>query len=142
MRHFGYEFKYGANNVDPRTPLSEGIPECCREFLTRALDLGLVQHFPDQLTVNQYLPGQGVWRLLSPCVALQTSALCSVARAPLVQPKRCTVEAERDAPFLLHAQGTGVMESCLSLMIFCFLFCCIICFVFCLLLLGNVLFCS
>jgi alkylated DNA repair protein alkB family protein 8 len=64
VRHFGYEFKYGINNVDPDEPLEEGIPGECHEFLKRALNEKLVAHFPDQLTVNRYLPGQGGWGFL------------------------------------------------------------------------------
>ncbi|KAL8617113.1 hypothetical protein ACOMHN_014283 [Nucella lapillus] len=60
VKHFGYEFKYGINNVDPNEPLPEGIPEQCHQFLQRALDTKVVSHFPDQLTVNKYLPGQGI----------------------------------------------------------------------------------
>ncbi|XP_067663773.1 alkylated DNA repair protein alkB homolog 8-like [Haliotis asinina] len=60
VKHYGYEFKYGINNVDPNDPLPEGVPESCREFLSRAMEMGVVKHYPDQLTVNQYEPGQGI----------------------------------------------------------------------------------
>ncbi|XP_046565947.1 alkylated DNA repair protein alkB homolog 8-like [Haliotis rubra] len=60
VKHYGYEFKYGINNVDPNDPLPEGVPESCREFLSRAIEMGVVKHYPDQLTVNQYEPGQGI----------------------------------------------------------------------------------
>lgn len=60
VKHFGYEFKYGINNVDPIEPLEEGIPDEFKEILHRALDEKLVAYFPDQLTVNRYLPGQGI----------------------------------------------------------------------------------
>ncbi|KAK7500596.1 hypothetical protein BaRGS_00008171 [Batillaria attramentaria] len=60
VKHFGYEFKYGINNVNPNAPLDEGIPEVCGEFLHKALEQNLVAHYPDQLTVNRYLPGQGI----------------------------------------------------------------------------------
>ena len=59
VKHFGYEFKYSINNVDPSEPLPEGIPEQCHQLLQEAVDRNIVSHFPDQLTVNRYLPGQG-----------------------------------------------------------------------------------
>ena len=59
VKHYGFEFKYGINDVDVNNPLPQGIPELCRNFLEKALDSGLVTHYPDQLTVNQYKPGQG-----------------------------------------------------------------------------------
>ncbi|XP_048244026.1 alkylated DNA repair protein alkB homolog 8-like [Haliotis rufescens] len=60
VTHYGYEFKYGINNVDPNDPLPDAVPESCREFLSRAMAIGVVKHYPDQLTVNQYEPGQGI----------------------------------------------------------------------------------
>ncbi|RUS82471.1 hypothetical protein EGW08_009777 [Elysia chlorotica] len=60
VKHFGFEFKYGINDVDVNDPLTDGIPSICHEFLNRAKDQGLVDHFPDQLTINSYEPGQGI----------------------------------------------------------------------------------
>lgn len=59
VKHFGFEFKYGINDVDADDPLPQGIPPVCSNFLQRALATGHVTHYPDQLTVNQYQPGQG-----------------------------------------------------------------------------------
>ena len=65
VKHFGYEFKYGINDVDVNDPLPQGIPKVCSLFLQRALATGHVTHYPDQLTVNQYQPGQGEESILS-----------------------------------------------------------------------------
>ncbi|GAB1601684.1 DNA repair alkB homolog 8-like [Argonauta hians] len=59
-KHFGYEFLYSTNNVDPNTPLPYGIPSVCYEMIFKVLQHGLIHHTPDQLTVNQYFPGQGI----------------------------------------------------------------------------------
>lgn len=61
VKHFGYEFLYGINNVDPEKPLEENIPVECDTLWKRLEDkvpdrLALV---PDQLTVNIYESGQG-----------------------------------------------------------------------------------
>ncbi|XP_064623177.1 alkylated DNA repair protein alkB homolog 8-like [Lineus longissimus] len=60
VKHYGYEFIYGINNVDQEKPLPEGIPCDCNEVLDKILQLGCVRKRPDQLTVNQYEPGQGI----------------------------------------------------------------------------------
>lgn len=62
VKHFGFEFKYDTNNVDPNNPLTEKIPVDCEFLWTR---LGercnkFKDFIPDQLTVNHYLPGQGI----------------------------------------------------------------------------------
>ncbi|XP_009584703.1 PREDICTED: alkylated DNA repair protein alkB homolog 8, partial [Fulmarus glacialis] len=60
VKHFGYEFCYDNNNVDKDKPLPGGIPEICDLFLEKCLKQGYIKHKPDQLTVNQYEPGQGI----------------------------------------------------------------------------------
>lgn len=59
VKHYGYEFKYGINDVDINEPLEQGIPPLCAELLSKAQDGGYIEHMPDQLTVNTYEPGQG-----------------------------------------------------------------------------------
>ncbi|NXN93948.1 ALKB8 protein, partial [Rhinopomastus cyanomelas] len=60
VKHFGYEFCYDNNNVDKDKPLPGGLPEICDLFLEKCLKQGYIKHKPDQLTVNQYEPGQGI----------------------------------------------------------------------------------
>uniref|UniRef100_A0A182N2V9 Fe2OG dioxygenase domain-containing protein n=1 Tax=Anopheles dirus TaxID=7168 RepID=A0A182N2V9_9DIPT len=62
VKHFGYEFVYGTNNVDKTKPLDRTIPAVCETMWKRLLALHprLGWHVPDQLTVNQYEPGQGI----------------------------------------------------------------------------------
>jgi len=59
VQHYGYEFNYTTNNVDPTKPLPGGLPEVCTPVIDRILQNNLIINKPDQLTVNQYLPGQG-----------------------------------------------------------------------------------
>ncbi|XP_031462038.1 alkylated DNA repair protein alkB homolog 8 [Phasianus colchicus] len=60
VKHFGYEFRYDNNDVDKDKPLPGGLPEICIPFLEKCLKQGYIKHKPDQLTVNQYEPGQGI----------------------------------------------------------------------------------
>lgn len=63
MKHFGYEFLYGTNNVDISKPLSLKIPIECDvlwpRLKTKVPQLQLFPN-PEQLTVNVYQPGQGI----------------------------------------------------------------------------------
>jgi alkylated DNA repair protein alkB family protein 8 len=59
VRHYGYQFNYDTNNVDPDSPLDEGFPEQCTSVVNNLLSQNIVPWKPDQLTVNQYQPGQG-----------------------------------------------------------------------------------
>ncbi|CRL05559.1 CLUMA_CG018032, isoform A [Clunio marinus] len=60
VQHFGYEFIYGSNNVDPKSPLRRKIPDVCND-IWKNLDQNILPNFtPDQLTVNEYEPGHGI----------------------------------------------------------------------------------
>ncbi|XP_066442323.1 alkylated DNA repair protein alkB homolog 8 isoform X2 [Eleutherodactylus coqui] len=60
VKHYGYEFRYDNNNVARDQPLPGGLPEFCNVLLDRCLLQGLIKNMPDQLTINQYEPGQGI----------------------------------------------------------------------------------
>lgn len=62
VKHFGYEFLYNSNNVDLSKPLEESIPMKYDFLWMRLKDKGpaLNWYKPDQLTVNQYMPGHGI----------------------------------------------------------------------------------
>ncbi|XP_072332860.1 tRNA (carboxymethyluridine(34)-5-O)-methyltransferase ALKBH8 isoform X1 [Scyliorhinus torazame] len=60
VKHYGYEFRYDNNNIDKDKPLPGGLPEICDEVLEHSMEKGYVRFKPDQLTINQYEPGQGI----------------------------------------------------------------------------------
>ncbi|XP_043928540.1 alkylated DNA repair protein alkB homolog 8 [Protopterus annectens] len=60
VKHYGYEFRYDNNNIDKDKPLPGGLPEVCSEVLNKCLEYGYIRLKPDQLTINQYEPGQGI----------------------------------------------------------------------------------
>jgi alkylated DNA repair protein alkB family protein 8 len=57
VKHYGFEFLYGSNKVD-KNPLSSGIPVEMEPLVEKFMEFGLVR--PNQLTVNHYVPGQGI----------------------------------------------------------------------------------
>ena len=59
VKHFGYEFKYNSNKVDPDEPIVP-IPEDYRFLQTLLKKHHDVPYQYDQLTINRYLPGQGI----------------------------------------------------------------------------------
>ncbi|XP_075972362.1 tRNA (carboxymethyluridine(34)-5-O)-methyltransferase alkbh8 [Anticarsia gemmatalis] len=60
VKHYGYEFRYGSNDVDLTQPLIEKIPNECDILWERLKEHGFDVGVPDQLTVNKYSPGQGI----------------------------------------------------------------------------------
>jgi alkylated DNA repair protein alkB family protein 8 len=59
VTHYGYEFIYGSNDIDLKKPLQKKIPSTCDFLIKRMIVEGLLKQRPDQLTVNEYEPGQG-----------------------------------------------------------------------------------
>lgn len=62
VKHFGYAFLYGSNNVDPSKPLEQPIPSACDILWPRLESNSTTWDWitPDQLTVNEYEPGHGI----------------------------------------------------------------------------------
>uniref|UniRef100_A0A8D8PX82 tRNA (carboxymethyluridine(34)-5-O)-methyltransferase n=1 Tax=Cacopsylla melanoneura TaxID=428564 RepID=A0A8D8PX82_9HEMI len=63
VSHYGFEFRYGTNDVDVDHPLETAVPEEFHVLFDRLKERGLLDEhlpYPEQLTINQYLPGQGI----------------------------------------------------------------------------------
>lgn len=58
VKHFGYEFEYGTNIVDPDKPIPS-IPQDYK-FLQTLFNKHGHKYTYDQLTINKYLSGQGI----------------------------------------------------------------------------------
>lgn len=59
VKHFGYEFQYGSNTVDPDRPIA-AIPPGYNFLQDRFTKRCPRSYQYDQLTINCYLPGQGI----------------------------------------------------------------------------------
>uniref|UniRef100_A0AAV1VPC1 Fe2OG dioxygenase domain-containing protein n=1 Tax=Peronospora matthiolae TaxID=2874970 RepID=A0AAV1VPC1_9STRA len=61
VQHFGYEFNYDTRRCDPDKPITEPIPEVLQSIVEKIATCGIMDgDTPDQITVNEYLPGQGI----------------------------------------------------------------------------------
>lgn len=60
VKHYGYEFLYTINNVNKNFPLDDSIPDYCKHLLDKICEEYPSLNYPDQLTINQYEPGQGI----------------------------------------------------------------------------------
>ncbi|KAL4086997.1 hypothetical protein PRIC1_014055 [Phytophthora ramorum] len=61
VQHFGYEFNYDTRRCDPDEPMKEPIPEVLQPIMEKIAQSGIMDgDTPDQITINEYLPGQGI----------------------------------------------------------------------------------
>ena len=58
VQHFGYDFVYGSNSIDPDAPNGRPFPAAFTPVVARVVDANYLAAMPDQCTVNRYLPGQ------------------------------------------------------------------------------------
>jgi alkylated DNA repair dioxygenase AlkB len=59
VQHYGYRYDYKARRVDPSMYLGS-LPEFVMPVANRLVQRSLFSRVPDQLIVNEYLPGQGI----------------------------------------------------------------------------------
>ncbi|XP_033216720.1 alkylated DNA repair protein alkB homolog 8 isoform X2 [Belonocnema kinseyi] len=59
VKHFGYKFRYDTNTVDVDDPVAP-IPENYRFLQNLFKEQGCGRYEYDQITINRYLPGQGI----------------------------------------------------------------------------------
>jgi alkylated DNA repair dioxygenase AlkB len=59
VQHYGYKYDYKKRNIDPSMKIGN-LPGWVEELVSRLKELGNMPYLPDQLIVNEYLPGQGI----------------------------------------------------------------------------------
>ena len=59
VQHYGYKYDYTLRQIDHSLYVGE-LPTFAIEIAERMLDNSIIKQMPDQLIVNEYLPGQGI----------------------------------------------------------------------------------
>jgi alkylated DNA repair dioxygenase AlkB len=59
VQHYGYRYDYRARTIDRSMYLGE-LPEWTSQLMEKFRSIALFPEPPDQLIVNEYLPGQGI----------------------------------------------------------------------------------
>lgn len=76
-QHYGYRYDYTSKKIDSSLyvgPIPEWLSPCCQ----RLIDLSYFKHLPDQVIVNEYLPGQGISRHID-CTTCFDDTIASVS---------------------------------------------------------------
>jgi alkylated DNA repair dioxygenase AlkB len=59
VQHYGWKYDYKARSIDYSMYLGE-LPIWVQPFAERLFQIGYLPKIPDQLIINEYLPGQGI----------------------------------------------------------------------------------
>src|ERR1700761_7123403 len=76
VQHYGYRYDYKARKVDASMYLGP-LPDLARPLSARLVADGFMAAAPDQLIVNDYLPGQGITPHVD-CVPCFGPVVCSI----------------------------------------------------------------
>lgn len=77
VQHYGYRYDYKARKVDPSLYLGS-LPNWIHPLAARLVSGGHMTTAPDQVIVNEYLPGQGISSHVD-CVPCFGPVLCSLS---------------------------------------------------------------
>lgn len=59
VQHYGYKYDYRARKIDRSMHLGD-LPDFAVQIANEMLSLNMIDEIPDQVIVNEYLPGQGI----------------------------------------------------------------------------------
>jgi alkylated DNA repair dioxygenase AlkB len=59
VQHYGYRYDYRSRSIDHSMRVGD-LPPFALDIARRMFDMGLVRELPDQMIVNEYMPGQGI----------------------------------------------------------------------------------
>lgn len=59
VQHYGYKYDYKKRNLDYSMYIG-AIPQWTKFITERIIEKGYMEQLPDQVIVNEYLPGQGI----------------------------------------------------------------------------------
>jgi len=85
VQHYGWKYDYRKRMIDSDSYLGE-LPPHFEKLAHRIVQLGYMTHVPDQVIVNEYLPGQGITAHIDcePCFGPEIATLSLGDEYPMV----------------------------------------------------------
>ncbi len=59
VQHYGYKYNYKSRRIDTTMKIGD-LPDWLDNIAEKLLTLGIFKEKPDQVIINEYLPGQGI----------------------------------------------------------------------------------
>lgn len=77
VQHYGYKYDYKTGSIGQESYLGE-MPEWLKALCTKLLNDGIFKVLPNQVIVNEYLPGQGI-AVHTDCITCFGKVICSLS---------------------------------------------------------------
>ena len=107
VQHYGYKYDYKARAIDHSMRIGE-LPAWCDALIDRLKENNIYQERPDQLIINEYLPGQGIAPHVD-CVPCFKETIVSISL--LSDIIMDFSQRGRKIPQLLHCRSVVVMDN-------------------------------
>lgn len=108
VQHYGYVYDYKKRAVDPSMYLG-ALPDWIQPLAQRLRDDGHIAVVPDQLIVNEYLPGQGISPHVD-CVPCFGDTILSISLGTPCVMDFTSLRRNQHVPVLLEAGSLVVMK--------------------------------
>lgn len=108
VQHYGYRYDYRARKVDPSMYLGL-LPDWAARLAERLHNDGLTPQTPDQLIVNEYIPGQGIAPHVD-CVPCFDDTIISLSLGSPCIMMFSHLHSRREIPLLLEPGSVLVMQ--------------------------------
>lgn len=115
VQHYGFRYNYKSRSIDYKMYIG-ALPNWSKPICRRLVEDRLIRYLPDQIIVNEYLPGQGIANhidcepcfddtiislsLISPCIMEIINKDCLRHRLELLLPPRSLVILSGEARYL------------------------------------------
>ena len=108
VQHYGYKYNYKAQAVTSELQLGP-IPDWLGGLCKRLYEEGVFSERPDQVIINEYLPGQGITPHID-CVPCFGETIASLSLGSPCVMEFSQPEAKRKEPVLLEPRSLVVLE--------------------------------
>lgn len=108
VQHYGYKYDYKARNIDASMRIGN-LPDWVAPLCQRLVKDGYFSETPDQLIVNEYLPGQGISPHID-CVPCFGDTIVSVSLGTSYQMDFSNPNTKQKVPVFLAANSAVVLQ--------------------------------
>jgi len=107
VQHYGFRYDYKARKLVPSMYLGP-LPEWTVFLVDRLVSAGHMPERPDQMIVNEYLPGQGISTHVD-CVPCFGPAICSLSLGSQCVMDLTSVDADKKTSVVLERRSALVL---------------------------------
>lgn len=108
VQHYGYKYDYKSRRIDTSMYLGE-LPFWTKPLIQKFLSDNLFDEEPDQLIINEYLPGQGIANHID-CEPCFDDTVISISLNSYCVMDFCNQMTKQKIPFLLEPCSAVVLK--------------------------------